>query len=247
LWVRAGERAWTLEQSENRRRLVARLQNQDFELFQQHLQDRIQWARQGGPRDVVDPSLRRAQLEPFAIATLLDSIGDAGRGKLLAGAPFVTQVGKLPTAAHDLLLQYLTFRNGGARGKAPPAEELDRWWYALILARTPTDPKGTHLIESMILPNGVRSSRATLFGMLGRQAPPLLISPFGLWPAQEADERGGARRVTLTLAPAPGSEPGETVAQNLDQVLETVARECALNVIADGYLRAPARFAANLK
>src|SRR5262249_25048452 len=112
LWVRAGERAWTLEQSENRRRLVARLQNQDIELFRQHLQDRIEWARQGGPRDVVDPSLRRAQLEPFAIATLLDSIGDAGREKLLAGAPFVTQVGKLPTAAHDLLLQYLTFRNG---------------------------------------------------------------------------------------------------------------------------------------
>lgn len=69
------------------------------------------------------------------------------------------------------------------------------------------------------------------------------------------DPADRSRRVTVNLAPAAPRAPSgrhperklETVARDLDALLATLAADCDLRVIADGYLRAPRKLPANLR
>jgi hypothetical protein len=240
-----------LEESQNRRQMAERLRNQDLEAYGKYLQGEVEWLRREGSQRLAeasaapDPRKRAIALERVTLAGLMDMLGDAGRARLLAGSPYAVQVGQLPPALRGQYREYLMNRSAHLRGT--PADELDRYSLVLLLARTPTDPNGAQLVESLVRPDGFCWARGSLLSMPAKQPLPFLGPRFALPPLRKQDALDQSRRVSLMLTPAPGAKPGVDVPRNLDQVLETVARQCELNVIADGYLRPPCRFPANLR
>lgn len=245
LWTRAGKDAWHLEQSARRRDLAKRLQSADLEAFRKRMDEVIDWAKRDGERELEqasDPLRRMSAQARLTIALLVSGLGDAGRERLLAGAPLVIRPGDAPSPLREHLREYLA---NGSRLQAVPAEELDRYALVFLLARDPADPLGANLIESRVEPGGFLWARHSGALKVPHELHnPLIQDTFRLPPPDPSDT---SRRVSLNLTPAPEAMPGAVIGRNLDELLQALSLGSDLNFAADGYLRTRVLFPANLQ
>jgi hypothetical protein len=248
-WIGDGDRSWSLTESLNRQRLKRQLADIDIALFKRQLVSEIEWLRQSAERDLTaaskDPNPRRRMIvqERLTLASILDAIGERGQTQLLAGVPLSLVVGEADPKLRSLLRESLVSRSPNLA--TLPPDELDRYSLVFVAARNPSDSQGMTLIESRVTPQGfVWSRRGTSLKIPHVLNVPFLHDTFRL---DQADPSDLSRRISLNLVPEPQIKPGTTVLRNLDQVLEVLSREAALNIVADGYLRAPAKFPANLE
>jgi hypothetical protein len=254
-WVRRRESLWLLVESANRRRVSARLRDQDLDLFRQHMERELHWFRRDAPRELeqarkhTDTGLINAIDARLPWLMVLDNLGEAGREKLLAGVPFCAQVGQMPAELRDRFRRHVDRNRLFKIGEPPtalPPEELDRYWFALVLARAPGDPQGTHLIDSWITPEGFRLGRLGHLSIPGPRSPAFLRPAFQLPPVEESDRQRASRTVSLMLTPAQDTAPGTIIRRNLDELLAAIGEQLGLNVIADGYRRSSTPIPANL-
>jgi hypothetical protein len=246
-WARAGaDRPLRLEQSQHRRELVARLLNMDQEAYARYLDERIAWARTEGRTLLAEAQgpFRGPAVDQVVSAGIIESLGEDGRARLMAGEPLVVFFGRFRgTPLEDLVQEWVGIRFPGI-AKLDPAER-DRCSLVLTRERHPFDPLNGGITESVVRPTGFMSAIGPMTSLRiphqrwGRHHFERLSDPL-------AEEPADARKLTLNLAPLPGAKPGQTVLRNLDQILETLAREAELTVIADGYLRPSQLLPANL-
>lgn len=240
-WSRGEQGEWTLDETVARRRLADRLREQSLTSYRTLLENEATWAgQQGNPAiDAARAALPRPFLhQRVTHALLLDSLGKDGRDRLFAGAPCTLTVGDLAPVLRDLVRERLTLQHR----LAAPAEELDRYRLVYVIGREPERPRSFCLFVSVILPGkgvGIR------YGELGMSDPWALPAVYGLFELLPPPPGDRSRRVSLVLTPERGADPKSTVLRNLNQVLEVLARECGLNVIADGYLRPPREYPVN--
>jgi hypothetical protein len=234
-WARGKEgTSRQLAESKNRRDLAARLRNVDQEQYWQYLEQQLAWARGEGRQELERAGLgRRAVVQQVMDLTVVNAHGEEGRRRLLAGEPLVVSFSQfLDGPQEPLFREYLA---GRFPDIAPlNATELRGHSFVFMRERHPSFPPGGGLTMSLVLPSGFQPMHGSILRASGQ--------PGGAGPVLGLAERPqpgqpGDRRVSLCLTPVPGAKPGETVERNLDQLLEVVAGELGLNVIADGYLR----------
>src|SRR5204862_8335900 len=94
--------------------------------------------------------------------------------------------------------------------KLPP-EELDRYSTVLLIAHTPGDPLGTHLVMSHVEPGGFCWSRRTLASIPHRHLIPLFEREFRF---KRTDRDTPGWRISCRLAPAAGAKPGTLIGRS---------------------------------
>jgi len=248
-WTGDGDRAWMLAESVNRQRLKQELTTVDVALFKRQLVSEIEWLHRDAERDLaaaskeLDARRRAIVLERLTLASILDAVGEKGQTQLLAGTPLTLVVGETDPKLRSLLCESLVSRSPNLA--ALPPDELDRYSLVFVAARNPSDSQGMSLIESRVTPQGfVWSRRSTSLKIPHVLNVPFLHDTFQL---DQADPNDPSRRISLNLVPEPQIRPGATVLRNLNEILEVIARQAELDIVADGYLRAPAKFPANLE
>lgn len=245
-WESVGT-GWKLNESLNRRQLRARLKEQDLRAFTEFLGQEAKWIKEGAPKELEeagqDSRLISAIEQRRGIAGLFTSLGERDLETVLKGKPLRIKVGMAPDDIRLGLRTYL--RSAGHLQQADDAK-LDEQVLVFVLGRSPTDPLGARIFESRIDPeHGVWERRTATSLRIPHSLPiPALQGVFHL---PKVDEGDNSPRVTLNLAPKAGEQDGAAILQTFDEAITTLADGSGLSIVADGYIRAPTRFPANLR
>lgn len=238
-WRRVAEGSWRLEESPERRKLIEQLRDADVEFYRKFLEAQVEWARREGPQEVAAAarSPRLPGLEKrLTRALLLDAMGEDGRRRLLAGTPVVLKLDQLPV---DLRARVVD-QEGLSR---VPEAVRNGYSFIYVFGRHPYTPRGSRLFVTRAPSERMVDVHGSQWEVPYARVLPAAYGPFELHPSSDP----GGRKVSFNLTPAGPSPASKTVLRNLDQVLQVLARECGLNVIADGYLRPPLEIPANFQ
>ena len=246
-WRRiSGKHGYRIEESHKRRLLAQQLRALDDRAFTQHLRRELEWLEDRGRQEIdnAPDGPRRMLLEDrYAFALLARELGGEGLSRLNSGQPVVYRVGERPGELGDRFRSWL-----GAR--VPPIGQVPDSWlngYHVVLLRERhgLQAGAGGISVAWVTPKGiVRQRSSRLRPRLKAQRRPPKWSDFRF---SDAAGLGKDRRVSVWLARDPDAQPGETVVRTLDDLLKTVATQCGLNVIADGYLRPAVRMPANVE
>jgi hypothetical protein len=235
-WLRRGA-GWELRQDLGRRRLIEELRDADLAHYRAHIMERVRWLEAGAPD--TSPALADnpeavaardgwLQSERY-FASRYRALGAEGVTRLLKEQPIVWRVGGLPEREQREVLEYLLQRKPSLQSLSH--EERQQIRISWILSRTPGDPRGAFIVESVRRPLGSASS-GTRQMLPGRKPWPFLRRTFRLLPPARGDQ---SRRVTAELRGPRERSPDRRL--DLNDLLLELAGPCGVQVISDGYRR----------
>ncbi|MBM3459238.1 MAG: hypothetical protein FJX77_11980, partial [Armatimonadetes bacterium] len=264
VWAKQGNETWRLQENANRRKLRADLQDTDLAALRRHLRLEMERFQQVGREEfasgkrVPEPGVRslgsptrdpeeerrrekRAIAERALVPAVLLDAGERGLERLMGGEPLVVRAGQLRSPAREIMAEYL---RGVSRGTLP--DDVSDYYIGFILSRSPHDPLGAQLYQSLIRPDGRRWSRSSLVNVPRPAGLPVSYAGLGELRFSPPDPHVRGKRVSFRLAQGERQVPPETLVEvRLDDLLLAMARESKTPVLADGYLRFSVRVPAN--
>ncbi len=230
LWVRtAGEHAWRLEENLRRRRIRAALADEADQRFREGIARELGWLKDhasGTLAATTDARRRISILFRMLSAGLVSTLSESRLERFLIGDPIVWRIGALPEPVRSHAFEWLELSSGW--GRAAGRDRLHQSSFVVVRERHPSSTSSGAVLSIVSPENSVRR-RTTILRGIGRGSSPARAPSLGI-----------ERKVTVRLD-GPGGKPGERMRLPFADLLEQVAQQGQLTVIADGYLRPPVR------